>query len=177
MAWADLDWPDLSPDFPEPQPHPAPPRPAVPADIAGQVRRAERRRGVFVPLCVLAGALILCAGLAIYHIAADHRQPVQTPAVTLGLILAGLLIATLVPALVVLLIIGPTWRQRQQHLALMSWQRARREWLAQERPQYLASLDEVSRERFLQALRERQVSGPEMSGPEMSGQGVSGPER
>ncbi len=78
----------------------------------------------------------------------------------------GLLVATLVPALTVLLVIGPTWSQRQQHLALTSWQRARREWLAQERQRYLASLDTASRERFAQALRERWMSGSEVSDPE-----------
>lgn len=170
MAWVDLDWPDLSPDFPEPQPRPAPPRPPVPDDIAEQVRRAEQRRGVFVPLCVLIGTLVLCAGLGVYHIATGYGRPsatlAATPSAALALILVGLLGATLVPALTVLLVIGPTWSQRQQHLALTRWQRARREWLAQERQRYLARLDGASRERFVQALRGRQMSGPEQSGPE-----------
>src|SRR5260221_11524127 len=103
MAWVGLDWPDLPPDFPEPRPHPAPPRPPVPADIAEQVRRAERRRGVIVPLCVLAGVLLFCAGLPTYHFAGDYRHPVQPPTVPLTLIVAGLLVAPLVPALSVLL--------------------------------------------------------------------------
>jgi hypothetical protein len=123
----------------------------VPADIGKQVRRAERRRGVFVPLCVLAGSVIFCAGVGISRATAPTNQTGETgltPTVgPLLLMFAGLLIATLVPALIVLLVIG-----RQQHLALLRWQRERRQWLARERGRYLASLPDDARARVLAAL-------------------------
>lgn len=161
MAWADLEWPDLSPAFPQPRPAPAPPRPNVPAGIAAQVERAERRRGVFVPLCALAGAALFCSGVGVYHFsaaighAAGETSLAPTP-LALAVMMVGLLVATLVPALVVLLVIGPSWRQRQQHLALIGWERERREWLARERQRYLASLSEATRRQLLAQIRERE---------------------
>lgn len=152
MAWSDLDWPDLSPRFPTPVPRsPAPPRPDVPADIAAQVRRAERLRGYFVPACVLAGALLFAAGLARYAATVAHRQG-HAPPEMLALLLAGLLVATLLPALAVLLVIGPSWRQRQQHLRLLLWQRERAAWLAAERARYLAARSPAQRAELLHAL-------------------------
>lgn len=149
MSWVDLDWPDLPPGFPEPHPSPPPERPDVPADIAAQVRRAEQRRGIFAPLCVLVGSALFCAGVGIYRFASSPGQAAGetslTPtAVAMHFMVVGLLVATLVPALVVLLVIGPSWRQRQQHLALLRYERERRKWLAREQQRYLASLtDEV----------------------------------
>lgn len=154
MIWSDLDWPNLSPRFPVPAPRtPAPPRPDVPADIAAQVRHAERLRGCFVPLCVLAGALLFAAGLVRYAATRTHGSA-PLDAVALVLLLAGLLVATLLPALVVLLVIGPSWRQRQQHLRLLLWQRERAAWLERERTAYLASLPPPLRAELLRALPE-----------------------
>ena len=153
MSWAELDWPDLSPAYPEPHPHLAPPpRPPVPADIAAQVRIAERRRGVFVPVCALAGATLFGVGLALY-------RPSGTGfARALGIMGLGLVVAFVVPALAVLLVIGPRWRQRLQHLQLMLWERERRLWLACERERYLAALSASQRNTLrdvLTAERER----------------------
>ena len=135
MSWAELDWPDLSPTYPEPHPLSDPPsRPPVPADIAGQVRIAERRRGVFVPVCALAGAALFGVGLALYH---PSGTGVTHALAIMGI---GLVVAFVVPALAVLLVIGPHWRQRLQHLQLMRWERERRLWLARERERYLSAL-------------------------------------
>ncbi len=151
MAWSDLDWPDLSPRFPAPVPRSSPPpRPDVPADIAGQIRRAERLRGRFVPACVVAGALIFAAGLARYATVENTQR--HAPPQTLALLLVGLLLATLLPALGVLLVIGPTWRQRQQHLRLLLWQRERATWLAGERARYLAALPPPQRAELVRTL-------------------------
>lgn len=158
MSWADVDWPDLGPEFPEPRPAPPPVQPDVPTDIAEQVRRAELRRGIFVPLCILVGSAIFCAGVGLYQAALPSRQTGETsldPTVVAWLlILAGVLIATLLPALVVLLIIGPSWRQRQQHLALLRYERERRAWLARERQRYLASLPDEVRKQLRAALHD-----------------------
>ncbi|WIG60155.1 MAG: hypothetical protein OJF49_002903 [Ktedonobacterales bacterium] len=145
MTWADLEWPDLSPAFPEPRPSmPAPVRPDAPADVAQRVRRAERQRGVFVPLCILAGAAIFGVGIALYA----SRPGLSVPLGALALLLAGLLVATLLPALVVLLVIGPTWPQRQQHYALLRWQAEHAAWLARERERYMAALPADARTAF-----------------------------
>ncbi|MFI5273237.1 MAG: hypothetical protein ACHQ4H_09435 [Ktedonobacterales bacterium] len=151
MAWSDLDWPNLSPRFPEPRPQTlAAARPDVPTAIAEQVRRAERRRGRFVPLCILAGALLAGAGLALA--AAAPRAP-RAPIGALLLIALGMLVATLLPALAVLLVIGPSWTQRQQHLRLLLWERERAGWLARERARYVAALPPERREALSRALR------------------------
>src|SRR6185437_3849260 len=98
MTWAERGWPDLSPTYPEPHPHSAPPpRPPVPVDIAAQVRTAERRRGVFVPVCALAGAALFGIGLAIYR---SSGQGFTFALVVMGI---GLLVAFVVPTLAVLL--------------------------------------------------------------------------
>ena len=135
MSWAELDWPNLSPAYPEPHPRSAPPpRPPVPVDIAAQVRTAERRRGVFVPLCALAGAALFGVGLVLYQ---PSGQAFTRALAIMGV---GLLVAFVVPALAVLLVIGPHWRQRLQHLQLMRWERERRLWLASERERYFSAL-------------------------------------
>lgn len=150
MSWADLGWPDLARAFPElaePRPHDAPPpRPDVPADIGARVARAERTRGIVVPLCALAGCVLVGAA------ALATRAPAHAPALTLALILAALAAGFVGPALVVLLVIGPSWTQRRQHLALQLWQRDLRRWRAAERARYLASLAPEQRERLLRAL-------------------------
>ncbi len=135
MSWAELGWPDLSPMYPEPHLLSfSPPRPPVPMDIAAQVRTAERRRGVFVPVCALAGAALFGVGSALYRPSGQGFTP------ALAIMSIGLLVAFVVPALAVLLVIGPHWRQRIQHLQLMRWERARRLWCAREREHYLAAL-------------------------------------
>jgi hypothetical protein len=103
-------------------------------DIAAQVRIAERRRGVFVPVCALAGAALFGVGLAIY------RPSGQGFTLALTIMGIGLLIAFVVPAFAVLLVIGPHWRQRIQHLQLLRWERERRLWRMHERERYLAAL-------------------------------------
>ena len=135
MSWAELDWPDLSPTYPEPHPLSAPPpRPLVPVDIAAQVRTAERRRGVFVPVCALAGAALFGIGLALYQ---PSGMGVTRALAIMGI---GLVVAFVVPAFAVLLVIGPHWSQRLQHLQLMRWERERRLWRAREREHYLSAL-------------------------------------
>jgi hypothetical protein len=161
MSWSDLGWPDRSPEFPAPRPSLAPPlRPDAPDDIAAQVRRAEQRRGVVVPLCVLAGVVFLCAGLFLYSGSRHGSSTAHTPLAAILLIAAALVVAFPLPALLVLLVIGPSWQQRQQHLALMRWQRVHAAWLARERQRYLASLPEDARLRFLQTLDASAHAGP-----------------
>lgn len=151
MSWADLDWPDLSrvlPELAEPRPRDTPPpRPDVPADIGARVTRAERTRGIVVPLCALAGCVLVGAAAL-----ATRTTPSHAPALALALILAALVAGFVGPALVVLLVIGPSWTQRRQHLALQLWQRDLRRWRAAERARYLASLAPEQRERLLRAL-------------------------
>jgi len=150
MSWAELEWPDLSPKYPEPHLRSAPPlRPPVPVDIAAQVRTAERRRGVFVPVCALAGAALFGVGLAIY------RPSGQGFTLALAIMGIGLLVAFVVPALAVLLVIGPHWRQRIQHLQLMRWERERRLWRASERERYLATLSPPQRDTLRHAIDAR----------------------
>ena len=160
MSWAELDWPDLSPAYPEPRPRSAPPpRPSVPVDIAAQVRTAERRRGVFVPVCALAGAALFGIGLALYHPSGTGFT------LALAIMGIGLVVAFVVPALVVLLVIGPHWRQRLQHLQLMRWERERRLWLARERERYLAALSAPQRHALSVALAsERELSPRHVNG-------------
>jgi hypothetical protein len=147
MSWAALDWPNLSPDYPEPQTlSPPPSRPPVPLDIAAQVRTAEQRRGVLVPICALAGAALLGVGLALYRISGPEYT------FALASMGAGLLVAFVVPALAVLLVIGPHWRQRIQHLELIRWERERRLWYARERARYLATLSPLQRDALGRAL-------------------------
>lgn len=150
MSWAELDWPDLSPAFPEPRPaSPPPPRPVVPLDIAEQVRNAEKRRGVFVPLCALAGAALLGAGLALYRLAGSEHSHSFAALALMG---AGLIVAFVVPALVVLLVIGPKWQQRTQHLQLIRWEQERGRWRTRERDRYIMSLSPPQRELLQQTL-------------------------
>src|SRR6185437_13056645 len=147
MSWAELDWPNLSPTYPEPRPRLASPlRPPVPVDTVAQVRRAERRRGVFVPVCALAGAALFGVGLALY------RPTGHGFTLALAIMGTGLLVAFVVPALAVLLVIGPHWRQRIQHLQLMRWERERRLWRARERERYLAALSPPQRDTLRHAL-------------------------
>jgi hypothetical protein len=150
MTWADLGWPDLSrtvPELAEPCPRVAPPaRPDVPADIGERVAHAERTRGIVVPLCTLAGCGLVGAAAFV------TRTASHTPALALALIVAALVVGFVGPALAVLLIIGPSWTQRRQQLALQLWQRDLRRWRAAERAHYLASLAPEQRERLRRAL-------------------------
>src|SRR5262249_40572749 len=103
----------------------------------------------FVPLCIFAGSALFCAGLAVSS-SSPHGAGSANPGV-LALLVAGLLTATLLPALTVLWVIGPKWTERQQHLALVRWERERRLWLARERQAYLTGLPEDDRARFERA--------------------------
>ena len=115
-------------------------------DIAAQVRIAERRRGVFVPVCALAGAVLFGIGLVLY-------KPSGTGVTrALAIMGVGLVVAFVVPALTVLLVIGPHWRQRLHHLQLMRWERERRLWRARERERYLATLSPPQRAALCHAL-------------------------
>lgn len=150
MTWTDLDWPDLSLRFPEPRPTSAPlPRPDVPVEVAERVHRAEVTRGVVAPLCMLAGAALSCAGLIVYSAAAERTG--RSPVATLLLLLAGVMVAFVAPA-VATLRIGPTWEQRQQHWRLQQWETQRRAWLARERAAYIATLPPHLRESFCTLL-------------------------
>ncbi len=150
MSWAELDWPDLSPAFPEPHPLSSrPPRPPVAEDIAAQVRRAERRRAIFVPSSALVGAALFTVGLLLYRAALVEQGSSVAALAVMG---AGLLVAFVVPALVVLLLIGPNWRQRTQHWQLIRWERERRRWLAFERERYIATLPLPQRAMLRRAL-------------------------
>jgi hypothetical protein len=152
MPWADLDWPQLSPEFPEPRIEAGPPpRPPVPVDIAEQVRRAEVRRAWAVRLCVLAGALLFAAGCVAY---VRDPRPGGTPIVALTLIGGGLSVAFALAAVLALLV-GPNWTQRQQHWRLQHWQAERAAWLARKRGRYLASLSPAQRERLRRRLGAR----------------------
>lgn len=163
MTWAALDWPDLTPAFPAPHPAtPTPPRPDVPWDIEERVRRAEVTRGIVVPLCMLAGLLLVCAGAALFA-RAPHAGG-RPPLVTLLLLGLGVLVAFPLPALATLLVIGPTWRQRQQHFALIRWEAERRAWRERERARYLDALPVERREPFLAALDEAARSRPVSDG-------------
>lgn len=150
MSWADLGWPDLSctaPELPEPRPRVAPPsRPDVPVDIGARVARAERTRGIVVPLCALAGCGLVGAAAVV------ARAPSHAPMLALVLILAAVVVGFVGPALAVLLVIGPSWAQRRQHLALQLWRRELRRWRTAERAHYRASLTSEQRERLRQML-------------------------
>lgn len=157
MRWAELDWPNLSPSFPEPASTiPEPPRPHVPLDVAERVRRAEVTRGIVVPLCMLAGLLLVCAAAVLF--ARTSHAAGHPPLIPLALLTLGVVVAFPLPALATLLVIGPTWRQRQQHFALLRWQSDRRAWLLRERALYLAALPASDRERFLAALESAKPS-------------------
>lgn len=161
MAWAELEWPDLSPEFPEPVvTRPAPERPDVPADIAERVLVAERRRAVGVKLCVLAGAALCCSGFAVYAVGARSGSggvggmDSVGRALALALLAAGLVVAFPVAALAALRL-GPTWEQRRQHWAYEHWRQDYARWLAVQRQVYLDSLGEERRAAFARRLRER----------------------
>lgn len=84
--------------------------------LAREIERRERRRAAGVKLAVLSGALFLGAGLVVYLLtggaASGHTAP-------LALILLGAGVVLAFPVAAVLaLLLGPTWAQRQRHLAL-----------------------------------------------------------
>ncbi|HLZ23328.1 MAG TPA: hypothetical protein VKQ30_14515 [Ktedonobacterales bacterium] len=87
----------------------------IPPDIGDRVRAAERRRALGVKLCVLAGVCLVAGGLAVYVVAPHSAVSAHTaPRAALLLIGAGLVVTFPFAALLALLL-GPTWRQRQQH--------------------------------------------------------------
>jgi hypothetical protein len=143
VSWSELEWPELSPAFPEPHPTAPPPdRPGVPATVAERVHAAEVMRGIVVPLCFLVGGALVCAGA----IVSAHAR-----AAGLALLAAGMVVAFVVSAAATLRI-GPTWQQRQQHWRLLRWQAEHRAWLARERAIYLASLTPDQHDAFRRAL-------------------------
>jgi hypothetical protein len=151
MTWAELEWPPLGPDLPEPRPTTPPPVPpaGVSQRIARVVERRERRRAWGVKLLVLAGALLVGAGVALY--AAGQGAEGRASPTVLALLGVGLLVAFPGAALAALWL-GPTWRQRQEHYQLARWQREQRAWLARERERYLASLTAPQRAEVLRRL-------------------------
>ena len=143
MSWSELEWPELSPAFPEPHPTAPPPaRPDVPATVAERVHAAEVTRGIVVPLCFLVGGALVCAGAVL---------SARARAVGLALLASGIVVAFVVSAAATLHI-GPTWQQRQQHWRLLRWQAEHRAWLERERAIYLASLTHEQRDAFRRAL-------------------------
>jgi hypothetical protein len=143
MSWAELGWPDLSPEYPEPRPTEAPQRPPAPEDIGERVAAAERRRARAVKRCTLAGACLAGAGL--------WAEVAALRALGVALMAAGLLVAFALAAYFAWAF-GPTWEQRQQHWAVLRWERELRMWRDWERERYLASLTPQQRGRFLRAV-------------------------
>jgi hypothetical protein len=94
----------------------------IPADIAAQVERAERRRAHGVKLLVLIGALLVAAGIVVYAIL-RHGTGRASP-VVLGLLGAGFCVAFPGAALAAL-VLGPTWTQREQHYRSVRRERER----------------------------------------------------
>lgn len=164
MSWADLEWPNLSPEFPEPvMTRPAPQPPDVPDDVAERVRVAERRRAAGVRLCVLVGAGLCCAAFVVYAVAARTSGAgdaaaaggaSRAPAVALALLGAGLAVAFPLAALAALWL-GPTWEQRRQHWRFTRWQREYARWLGLQRMVYRESLPAERRAVLSRQLRER----------------------
>lgn len=148
MTWADLAWPDLAPDFPEPSPsEPPPPFPEdAPPRIADEVARRERNRALAVQSAVAAGAVLACGGIGAYG-----RAPLAVTAELLGAALA----VGAVGSAALALLVGPNWRQRRQHYALVAWERDRAAWLARERARYLSSLPPQQQARLHDALARR----------------------
>ena len=154
MTWAELEWPALPAEFPQPViSTPPPARPALPADIAARVQRGEVRRGRAVYATVALGALLLIVAIAV-----SLRLP-ERPAThalhVLALVAIGALpFITFLTAALLALILGPNWEQRQQHWQLQRWERTRRVWLASQRAAYLAALSPALRARVEQAIRQ-----------------------
>jgi hypothetical protein len=145
MSWAELEWPELSPEFPEPRPGAAPERPQATVDIGARVVAAERRRAWAVKGCVLVGACFVGAGL--------WAEATGARVLGVALMAAGLLVAFALAAYVAW-VFGPTWEQRQQHWAVLRWEGERRRWRDRERERYLMALGPRERERFRQTLTE-----------------------
>jgi hypothetical protein len=102
-----------------------PPRSPISADVVARVERAERRRGRWVKLVLLLGCLTFGVGLIVSAAAARvGHHPVSN--LGLALLLVGLLLVFPTSALVALLI-GPTWRQRQEHWRLLHSETRHRE--------------------------------------------------
>ena len=158
MTWAELEWPDLSRELPEPVvTRAAPVRPDVPAEIGERVRAAERRRAVGVRVCVLVGAALCCAAFVVY--AAYMRggggggEAGGAPAVMLALLAAGLVVAFPVAALAALRL-GPTWEQRRQHWRYLHWREEYGRWLGVQRSVYVDSLSREQRALLARRLGE-----------------------
>jgi hypothetical protein len=145
MAWQELGWPDLSPEYPAPQLAMPPPRRPddVPDDIGSRVAQRERMRARGVKLLVLVGALLVGAGVALDRLAGVGTH--ATSPLALGLLAAGLVVAFPCAALGALWL-GPSWSERQQHYRLARWERDVGEWRARERARYLDGLPSRRRE-------------------------------
>jgi hypothetical protein len=153
MSWGELEWPDLSPEFPMPRLASAAPSPPddVPPDIAERVAQAEHRRARGAKLLAACGALLVGAGVILY--AAQPHDTAPASAAVLCLLGAGFCVAFPVAALAALLL-GPTWSQRQQHYRLARYEGERRAWLARERDRYLAALPGALRAELHRRLHE-----------------------
>ncbi|SRR5260221_395053 len=154
MTWAELEWPELPEEFPQPViSTPPPAHPLVPADIAARVQRGEVRRGRAVYATIALGALLLIAAIAV-SLRLPER-PTTHALRALALVAIGALpFATFLTAALLALFLGPNWEQRQQHWQLQRWERARRVWLAGERAAYLAALSPALQARVEQAIRQ-----------------------
>jgi hypothetical protein len=146
MTWMELGWPELSAEFPEPRPGEPPQRPEAPEDIGTQVEAAERRRARAVKRCALAGTILVGLGL--------WAEVVGARALGVALMAVGLGVAFALAAYYAWAF-GPAWEQRQQHWAVLRWEREIRLWRERERERYLASLTPRQRERFRQVVGER----------------------
>ncbi len=154
MTWAELEWPALPAEFPQPViSTPPPARPALPADIAARVQRGEVRRGRAVYATVALGALLLIAAIAV-SLRLPERPTTHALRVLALVGIGALPLVTFLTAALLALFLGPNWEQRQQHWQLQRWERARRVWLAGERAAYLAALSPALRARVEQAIRQ-----------------------
>ncbi len=154
MTWAELEWPELPEEFPQPViSTPPPARPTVPADSATRVQRGEVRRGRAVYTTVALGALLLIAAIAV-SLRLPERPTTHALRVLALVGIGALPLVTFLTAALLALFLGPNWEQRQQHWQLQRWERARRVWLAGERAAYLAALSPALRARVEQAIRQ-----------------------
>jgi hypothetical protein len=154
MTWAELEWPNLSPEFPQPViSTPPPARPTVPADVAARVQHGEVRRGRAVYATVALGALLLIAAIAV-SLRLPERPTTHAVRVLALVAIGALPFVTFLAAALLALFLGPNWEQRQQHWQLQRWERAQCAWLAGQRAAYLAALSPADRARVVQAIRQ-----------------------
>src|SRR5258706_4415965 len=109
MTWAELDWPELPEEFPQPViSTPLPARPTVPADIAARVQRGEVRRGRAVYATVTLGALLLIAAIAV-SLRLPERPTTHALRVLALVAISALPLVTFLAAALLALFLGPNW--------------------------------------------------------------------